>query len=154
MTSIIPITATDVLAGAQPPVSADCKARLFDVLEAAGIDHIEVRFSGSGDSGLLDETIAYAASGTPDAPQHTSIPLPAIQLPWPTIYVNGVPRLGEQPLTDVIDDVAYRCLAATSPGWENNDGADGTVTLRCGVREIEVDMNQYFTDYYPLSQVF
>lgn len=151
MTSLMLISATDVLASAQSPVSADCKARLFDVLEAAGIDHIEIRFSGSGDSGCLDETTAYVNTGTPDAPQHTSIALPDIMILWPAF---GVPELTEQPLADVLDDVAFDCLAATSPGWENNDGADGTVTLRCGVREVEVDMNDYFTDYHPKYRTF
>lgn len=154
MTPTVLISATDVLASTQPPVSADCKARLFDVLEAAGIDHIEIRFSGSGDSGCIDETSAYVNTGTPDAPQQTSIAVPDTEILWPALPVGGVPQLTEQPLKDVLDDVAFDCLAATSHGWENNDGADGTVTLLCGVREIRVDMNEYYTESYPTSRTF
>jgi hypothetical protein len=74
-------------------------ADLLPALKAAGVDLVEIDYSGSGDSGQVDEVIVTNAN------EHVELP-----------------QLEEQ-----LREATYDILGADWPGWEINEGSSGSI---------------------------
>ena len=97
-----------------------------------GITSVNIEYSGSGDSGEIEELSFSVANG------HS---LDNISLP------DG--------LEDEIGDLALDLLTTKHPGWEINDGSRGTVLINITTGEIELQHVKFYTDEtnYELAQV-
>lgn len=154
MTSLISIAQETLLTPEPSPADPVLKAALFDALEAAGIDHVELPFSGSGDEGFVEQGTAYVNTASAEAPNYVPTDLPSVSICWTSIDPSGATITKEEPLAQKLEDLAWRCVWATSPGWENNEGAEGTVTFHCQDREIRVDMTQFYTESFSNARTF
>jgi DNA-binding protein YbaB len=115
------------------------KAIVFEALSAAGIDLVDVTFDGEGDSGQIDNIIAWKAQKE-------------ITISDQTVAVQSASWDGkdvafqELPLREAIERLCYDFLEQEHGGWENNDGAFGTFAFDVTARTIELEFNGRFTD--------
>lgn len=89
---------------------------IINEFKDTAVDKIEVEFSGSGDSGAVDN-ITFE----------------------PEFECTDKQR-------EMIETVSYEMIAAQHDGWENNDGASGKVIFDVKKRTVTVDIEEYFTD--------
>jgi hypothetical protein len=116
------------------------KQAVISPLREAGIVTVEVRFDGYGDSGAVEECTCRDAAGHP--------------VPCPEVTIEDLPDAGDAaPVRQVslqssLEDLTYLALERHHPGWENNEGAGGTLEidvtaesfmLDCKLRYIECD---------------
>jgi hypothetical protein len=112
------------------------KTELFDLLEAVGISHVTVDFDGCGDSGQIDNIVAFD--------EHGIVPLPLAFMSRASVDPDVMPSKSEgEPIADAIELLAYDLLESEHDGWEINEGAfgefrfdvaDRTITLGCHIR--------------------
>ena len=124
------------------------KTALFDVLEAANITEVTVSFDGEGDSGQIEDLLAWVGR------EH--IPLQGI-----TVVFQQFERGSEHhvvstdyPVAEAIEDLCYDYLAETYGGWGDNDGAYGEFRFNVAERTIELEFNGRFTDTYTEHHSF
>lgn len=134
------------------------KALLFNELRLKGITKLGVHFSGSGDSGNINES-------EPDGFFNEEVKYEDMLLSTPLVTERAIGRTfdvitGEwvtrtQPITmvrlqELSDGVTYDVLDASSIDWCNNDGGQGTITYIVGKTPeedvIEADIGQNHTE--------
>ena len=114
------------------------KPIVFDALAEAGIEKVSIEFDGAGDSGQIEDVLAWNAAGD-------TIPLPADRkLHLPSSQPDNPPV--EMTLQEAVETLAYDFLEETHPGWEINDGAFGTFVFDVTDRAITLDYRERFTD--------
>ncbi len=123
------------------------KTAVFDALIAAGIKTVTVNFNGEGDSGQIEEVVAYSNEAPGQIP---ATPIKLQSASWG----NAKSTLRELPLSEAIEDLCYDYLSQEHGGWENNDGAYGEFTFHVEDRRIELDFNGRFTDSTNFSHIF
>lgn len=123
------------------------KQAVIPSLRTANIASVEIRFDGYGDSGAVDEIACRDASG-----QALACPDVAIDVASP----DGPEDPGEirqELLQSALESLTYLALERHHPGWEDNEGAAGTLEIEvatqtfmldCKVRYIEHD--DYYTE--------
>jgi hypothetical protein len=111
-------------------IAAD-KNAVFDILNELGIDRITVTFDGYGDSGQIESIEVFADGEKPAV-------LPDNRL----VTFHGE----ETRLREAIETLAYDCLEASEPGWENNEGAYGTFVFAVADRTIVLEHNARVSD--------
>lgn len=113
------------------------KALAIEALRGAGVTKATVEFSGSGDSGQIDY---INVEGTK--------PFGLIDVTLRSTSMH--PGSHENRLTDVdelITDLAFQVIdAAGHSGYENNDGASGTIVFNVESSTIEFEINSYYTE--------
>ena len=113
------------------------RARLFAELDARGIAKAVITFDGCGDEGQIERiTFDDAESADIDANGSADIP------PHP----DGTPVASLHILETWLEDFAYDAVGGHSPGWQDNDGAYGEITLDVATRTVTLDFNARFTD--------
>lgn len=95
-------------------------ASIFPRMLAAGLASIEYDYSGSGDSGQIDEHTGFNAD-------HEETPVP-------------------EDLASEGESIANDLLESKHGGWYNGDGASGTVTLNAAERTVVIDHDEYYTE--------
>lgn len=119
------------------------KALAIEALRGAGVTRVTVEFSGSGDSGQLD---SIDVDGTE--------PFGPIDV---TLRSTSMYGGGEETFTsvdDLIDNLTFQVIDATGhSGYENNDGASGTITFDIEAGTIEFSIDSYFTESTNDTQV-
>lgn len=117
---------------------AALKIRLFDNLASQGIVRVTVNFDGCGDSGQIEDIIAFD--------KHGQVELKGLVLPAPDSVPDGIPEAeAAEPIEDAIESLAYDLLESEHGGWENNDGAYGEFTFDVATRKITLEHNERFT---------
>lgn len=124
------------------------KVRLFDALNAANISAVTVTFDGEGDSGQIDDIIAYTGDAQTELPK---TPLTIEVVSWGT---DTAREAEAETLHSAIEDLCYAYLSQQHGGWENNDGAFGEFTIDVTKRTIELEFNGRFSDYSTTSSSF
>jgi len=123
------------------------KNAVFDALAAAGIKTVTVNFDGGGDSGQLEEVIAYSSDGPAQ--------IDAISIKFQTTrWGDSVPVIRDVPLAEAIEVLCFDYLSQEHGGWGNNDGAYGEFTFHAGDRQIDLDFNARYTDSIHYSHTF
>lgn len=107
------------------------KRQLYAKLAKLGIASVTIGYSGSCDSGCIESVTALG-------PDKLEVKLPARVVAIDLVsssydckqhrFVNSTVRR-KVPLGEAIENWCYDLLAEHFPGWEINDGADGTITL-------------------------
>ena len=117
---------------------AALKTRLFDTLASHGIVRVTVNFDGCGDSGQIEDIIAFD--------EHGQVELKGLVLPVSDSGPDGIPDTeAPEPIEDAIESLAYDLLESEHGGWENNDGAYGEFTFEVATRKITLEHNERFT---------
>lgn len=122
MTDVLepPLVAVDLKVDGDAITAA--KAELIPILAAHGIASVVYAYDGYGDEGQLDETTAFDALGA-------VLPLPDIACRRHDTGLGGAVAASDATLAEAVEALGYEALAASFPGWENNEGALGTITL-------------------------
>ena len=109
--------------------SKEKKAELLTRLKMLGVTHVQVDFSGGGDSGEIDN--AYAKDA-----QQKDVDVSKELMVWPTTESYEEDGKWHQRLVDkemlVIDilrDMTEKWLEDTGHDWYNNDGGQGDMTI-------------------------
>jgi hypothetical protein len=115
------------------------KQALFDALSSTAITHITVEFDGEGDSGQIEDMLAYNGND--------QVPFPALEITTESIsFGSSITRTSRSSLLkEAIEGICYDYLESTHGGWENNDGAYGTFELDVGKRSIDLEFNGRYT---------
>lgn len=130
-----------------PEVFTDTKDLLFDLFKKNKIKKVEVGFDGAGDSGQIEYICI-------DGNVHHSLLEEKL---FGAMTTNGrrfdgkkfIPILEEaKNVREVIDSVCYEVLEQVSPGWENNDGAQGVFVFDMKTRKVQLEFNQRYTEMH------
>jgi hypothetical protein len=106
---------------------------IFEKLTKFGVVSVIVSYSGSGDSGSIEEINCYAT-----LPDEFHNPTSDV-LVWSTeMDLSG--------LENEIEEVCYDHLEKEHDGWEINDGADGTFVFDVQNGTLNWFHNDYFTE--------
>jgi len=123
------------------------KSAVFDALASLGITSVRVNFNGEGDSGQIEETVAYQDK------QPTQIP--NLNIDFHRIgWGNSEATTSPSPLHEAIETLCYDYLSQEHGGWENNDGGYGDFVFHVSDRRIELDIGLRFTDSTHYSHEF
>ena len=115
------------------------KTAVFDALIELRISTVTVAFNGEGDSGQIEEVIAFVE----EKPQR--IPEATIRF-HNAAWGSEETKISEISLYEAIKGLCYDYLSQEHDGWENNDGGFGDFTFDAAERLIVLDFNQQFTD--------
>lgn len=115
------------------------KLTLFDALTAAKITTVLVTFDGEGDSGQIEDIVAYSDGEARSIP---SLPVEIRRASWAEDKLETT----QTTLRGAIETLCYDALSEKYDGWENNDGAYGEFTFDVAMRSIELEFNGRFTD--------
>ena len=124
------------------------KAKLFDVLQSAGIALVTVVFDGQGDSGQIEETIAFNADRKP-------VELAASRLTIQTAKADGSgAEESTLPLNEVIEHLCYELLEEKYQGWEAGEGAFGEFAFSVADGTLTLTFNERFSDFDTSTRTF
>jgi hypothetical protein len=124
------------------------KAKLFDILQAAGIASLTVTFDGEGDSGQIDEISAFSKANTP-------LKLPRQRLTIQTAKHDGTgPDEASLTVEEVIEHLCYALLEDHHEGWEINEGAYGEFVFDVVTGEITLTFNYRISDVETSTHTF
>jgi hypothetical protein len=121
------------------------KRILLSALRQAGITQVTVTYVGMGDSGSVDGVEAEMPEGTHfDAIAPVTLHAQRATYSegeWQTTEVEQSTSI-EQALRDFADEI----VDWLHDGWEEGDGASGSVIFDCPADSVRVEHTAYFTD--------
>jgi hypothetical protein len=123
------------------------KAIVFDALAAAEITRVNVTFDGEGDSGQIDNIVAFKGDVVTKIPETTV----TVQT---SNWDGSEVRSNDLSMTDAIERLCYDFLEQEYGGWENNDGAYGEFTLKVADKTVELEFNGRYTDVATTTHSF
>jgi len=130
------------------PRRADPKAQLYANLARHGITRVVIEYDGSSDSGCIGDITLF---GIDDK----IMPMPEAQVEFTvetrtynqtTSRFNPTRQLRTGPLREAIESWCYDLLELHFPGWEINDGADGTIELDVAMKTGGWEHNTHYTE--------
>lgn len=107
------------------------KAQLYANLARHGIARVVIEYDGCDDSGCISDITLFGADDR-------AMPIPDSQVKYTTesrVYSEKTKRYEPRrksctgPLRDAIKTWCYDLLELHFPGWEINDGSEGTIEL-------------------------
>jgi hypothetical protein len=111
------------------------KETLLTQLNLLGAKHVYVEFSGSGDSGQIDDV--YYRDGNDD--DHR---IPNDMIAWTKQTYGEQPKeTTNMKLVDVIEDLCYRALDQTGLDWYNNEGGQGNLHIDFTETPVAISLN-------------
>ena len=124
------------------------KAKLFDLLRAAGITRVAVIFDGQGDSGQIEDISAFSEANKP-------IKLPRKRLTIRTAKSDGSGADETTlPVQEAIEGLCYELLEDKHEGWEINEGAYGEFVFDVATGEITLTFNYRISDVETSTHTF
>lgn len=126
------------------------KHSVMTVLRDHGIKYVSISYNGYGDSGQIDEIKVYGAERTtaPDGPYDSEH---AIDMPD---VVVTLPEHTGQKLETLLDEYGWRLAYDTNPGFENNDGGQGTILFDVDENKITIEHGTNFTEtHYSTHEI-
>ena len=120
-------------------VEARCKEAFLPLLNAHGIARVEIHYDGGGDEGTVGEVHAYDKDG--DAA------LPSILCDHHSREYNGQASTRTIALEDALAAFAENAVCARHAGWEDGEGACGTIAIEVASGAVTLTHNCRFIDY-------
>lgn len=127
-------------------VEARCKDAFLPLLREHGIVRVEVHYDGGGDEGTVCEVNAYTADG--------DIDLPAILCDHHSLEYNGQISTRSIDLEDALSAFAENAVCVRHRGWENGEGAYGTIGIDVPSGAVTLTHNIRFIDYETAEAEF
>lgn len=113
---------------------ARAKAPILAIMAEAGIVHIGIDYDGGGDEGQVHECRATDAAGV-------QVDLPTVDCESVTLSYRGEILSEIVRFEDALDAFASTALEALHDGWENGEGAYGTVEIDAHMAEATLTHN-------------
>lgn len=120
-------------------VETRCKEAFLPLLRQHHIVRVEVQYDGGGDEGSVCDVNAYGAEGDVD--------LPGILCDHHSLEYNGQVTNRTIALEDALSGFAENAVCARHNGWENGEGAYGTVAIDVASGAVTITHNHRFIDY-------
>lgn len=117
------------------------KQAVLGPLRAAAIVKVEVRFDGCGDSGAIEECECF--DGTNAVVSCPEVDLPLFDFVIARDYVLG----NAFTLKGALDALTYLALERHHPGWEINEGSNGTLMIDVAEASFALDCSLRFTRF-------
>lgn len=128
------------------------KRILLSALRQAGITQVTVTYVGMGDSGSVDGVEAKMPEGT-----HFDTMAPVTLHAQQATYSDGAWQTTEveqsMSIEQALRDFADEIVEWLHDGWEEGDGASGSVVFDCTADNVRVEHTAYFTDSEYLEAV-
>lgn len=113
----------------KPDILLTRKSFILEHLAALGIDYVEVEYSGSGDSGQVDNVAGYRRKSD-DSYEKADVNAPLSPEVVPLLVSR---RLLDEPMDEMskaLEDFCYDALDhVNASDWCNNDGGGGKMTI-------------------------
>lgn len=120
-------------------VEARCKAAFLPLLREHGITRVEIGYDGSGDEGFVGDVLAYSGNELAD--------IPAIQCDHYSLDFKGEVHTRTMQLEDALSAFGENAVCDHHCGWENGEGAHGTIAIDVASATITLTHNERFIDY-------
>lgn len=105
---------------------------LLEQLKAMGVNFVEASYSGSCDSGSIDDIVIK--------------PEISLDIPFP----NREPKVSTwhtvETVHDHLEEFIYDILTSEYHGWEINDGAEGTLSWNIQTDKVFLAHTQFYTE--------
>jgi hypothetical protein len=134
----------------EPFVEPSRQDPIYQALSNLGVHKLFVTYSGSGDSGCIDEIEAYDKDAKLVPLPGTPVSVTLMHSDWDFEtgkYSTTIKSIAEMPLKDAVDQWCYDLLEEHFPGWEINEGSSGTITINPEGREGEIEHTYLIPDY-------
>jgi hypothetical protein len=115
---------------------------IYCALRDLGVCQLHISYSGSCDSGCINEVEAFDKD-------NKVIPLPQTLVPYTFThttynledahYATTTTETKELPLSEAVEQWCYDLLEEFYPGWEINEGSSGTIIIDPSGREGRID---------------
>ena len=99
---------------------------------------VVIRYDGGGDEGQINEVTAEAADGAP-------VDLPEVACERFRTGYDGRVSIDVNSLANALEEIGYEALGVYYSGWENGDGAFGSVRVDLATRTAALEHNAYVT---------
>ena len=120
-------------------VEAQCKEAFLPLLRAHAIVRVEIHYDGGGDEGTVGDVTAYGMDGEAD--------LPPILCDHHSLEYNGQVTNRTIQLEDALAAFAENAVCARHAGWEDGEGACGTIAIDVASGAVTLTHNCRFIDY-------
>ena len=141
-------TETQTQAAAPPELAIRLMlGEICAVLTPLGIANVTISYDGAGDEGQIENTVLID-------PDNNQADMPEGNCRSWEIAYRGDPVEQTVSIADAIEAFGNEMLAAHHPGWENNDGAFGDLTIDVHQRRAELDhSSRYITAHCTLHEL-
>ena len=112
---------------------------LCPILSAHEIVTVTISYDGGGDEGQVEHIEAFGPAGSTE--------LPDVECQRYGMDFSGTVYQEPDRLSSAIESFGYEVLEGAHDGWENNDGAFGTLTIDVASRAASLEHNSRFTTY-------
>lgn len=120
------------------------------ILRVAKVAKVIMEFDGSGDSGSIDYCTFLDSLDDVVTPRLDTNSLSAREV----AQLRALGDLNHDNISDRCRDLGYAVLSCGWAGWENNDGAYGTITIDVAMGNVDVVINNRYTDVNTESSNF
>jgi hypothetical protein len=120
---------------------------IYAALKKLGVKKLRVAYSGSGDSGCIDEIKASDKAGQ-------CVELPQTFVPYTFTHTTynfqsgscetAATETKNLPLPEAVEQWSYDLLEEHFAGWENNEGSSGAIAFDIDTRTGELQHEEYF----------
>lgn len=119
---------------------------ILEALEKLSIVKVVVSYSGSGDSGQVEDATAFDKDDAPIVMDDVVVDVTADK----SVFKEGVGfehvvGVVSTPLKEALEEMAYDALEMKHPGWENNDGASGELVVIVSDKSFTLGHDSYYT---------
>lgn len=118
---------------------ARCKAAFLPILVEHGITRVEIVYDGGGDEGSVGDVTAYAGDEPRDLP-------PVLCDHFAVEWGGDITSRAIQ-LEDALSAFAENAASDHHSGWENGEGAWGTIAIDVASGAVMLTHNSRFVDY-------
>ena len=107
------------------------KAQLYGKLAKLGINSVLITYDGCGDSGCIESISALGADNLEINLPERSVAIDMVEskFDYKTKRFVSVNATRFVPIREAIENWCYDLLEQHFPGWEINDGSDGTIEI-------------------------
>ena len=121
------------------------RRRLHKSLKRLGATSVVVSYSGSGDSGQIDQVSIYQDKTELKPVKKISILIATSKWNQESGWIERV-QSKSMPLADALEALVYDWIESEHAGWENNDGASGECTIEVAKNEFILNHITYYTE--------
>lgn len=128
--------------------------RIRKVLEKAGVTRVRVNYSGSGDSGQIDQVSLY--KGEKEIVEiNAKVSVASMTSKWDSKESRWIDSSQNQvlPVTEALRELVYDWLEADHGGWENNDGASGECSIDVAKDKFLLEHTTYIIEGHSTEHI-
>ena len=120
------------------------RRRLHKALKRLDATSVVVTYSGSGDSGQIDEVNVYRDKTQIKSEKNVSVIVASSKWSQDSGWIERV-KSESMTLEAGLEQFVYDWIESEHAGWENNDGASGECTIEVATNDFNLNHITYYT---------